>query len=185
MAIFKALLLLLSVTAISTAIPTPAHDSYVEKKMGSEKYTHLHLYVHIAFSGSNATAAKVVQGPTNKSLGFGDMIVVDNPITEGPDLSSKLIGREQGYTITVSRDPDLSKTINLLTINLAFIAGKHKNSTLTIMGRDPVFNVVRELSVVGGTGAFRLARGYSIWTSISFNLTGNSIIEGDIHVFHY
>ncbi|KAK8951352.1 Disease resistance response protein 206 [Platanthera zijinensis] len=184
MATIKALLLL-AVMAISAAMVTPAHDNYVKKKMGSEKYTHLRLYVHLAFSGVNATTVKVVQGPTNKSLGFGDMLVADNPITEDIDLSSKLIGREQGFTVGVSRDPDFSKTIFLLTINLAFTEGEHNGSTITLSGRDTIFNVERELPVLGGTGAFRLARGYSFWTIVSLNFTGNTTIEGDIHVFHY
>ncbi|KAK8967213.1 hypothetical protein KSP40_PGU022383 [Platanthera guangdongensis] len=178
------LLLLLPPTVIfadSVAAPAPAPDNIFEKPGSLEKYTYIHLYVQII----NPTQPLVVRGPNNNPLGFGNMIMVDNPLTEGIDSSSKLIGREQGYTIGISRDPDFSTTINFLTLNLAFTDGEHNGSTITVMGRDPVFNAQRELMVVGGTGAFRMARGYSFWTINSFNITGNSVVEGDIHVFHY
>ncbi|KAK8952676.1 hypothetical protein KSP40_PGU005577 [Platanthera guangdongensis] len=178
-------LLLIFVMAISTASVISVHDSFFEKTKNSEKYTHIHLYVHIAFSGSNPSAVTVVHGPTNKTLEFGDITMVDIPMTEGPELSSKLIGREQGTYIGVSRDPESSKAVNLISVILVFTDGAHKNNTIALTGRDPIFSVERELIVVGGTGAFRLARGYSIWKIYSRNLTGNAVIEADIYVFHY
>ncbi|KAK8951348.1 hypothetical protein KSP39_PZI004547 [Platanthera zijinensis] len=177
-------LLLISIMAISMAAVTSVHDGFFEKPAKTlEKYTHIHLYTHILVGGPSPSAVKVVQGPTKQALGFGDMIVADNPLTEGPDLSSKLLGREQAVYIGVSQD--YSKADNLVTANLVFTAGEHKESTITIVGRDPLLNFEREMTVVGGTGAFRLARGYSISKVHSLNLTGNTMIESDIYVFHY
>ncbi|KAK8952059.1 hypothetical protein KSP39_PZI004551 [Platanthera zijinensis] len=177
-------LLLISIMAISTAAVTSMHDGFFEKPAKTlEKYTHIHLYTHILVHGPNSSAVKVVQGPTKQALGFGEIVVADNPLTEGPDLSSKLLGREQAVYIGVSQD--YSKASSLVTANLVFTAGEHKESTITIVGREPLFNFEREMTVVGGTGAFRLARGYYIRKVHTLNPNGNIILEGDIYVFHY
>lgn len=59
------------------------------------KTTRLHFYFHNTFSGRSSTAVRVAEAAmTNKSPTlFGAVIMIDDPLTEGPDLESPLVGR--------------------------------------------------------------------------------------------
>ncbi|TYJ40561.1 hypothetical protein E1A91_A04G149000v1 [Gossypium mustelinum] len=58
-----------------------------------EKLSHLHFYLHDVLSGKNVTAIRVVDGKpsTNSSSQFifGDVYVIDDPLTIEPDINSK------------------------------------------------------------------------------------------------
>ncbi|GJM87875.1 hypothetical protein PR202_ga03873 [Eleusine coracana subsp. coracana] len=149
-----------------------------------EKTTHIKLYWHDVLSGSNPTAVRVAQAAstnTSKTL-FGAMIVIDDALTDGPDLkSSKLIGRAQGTYISAGRD-----TVQLMmSMNFVFQGGRYNGSTVAIMGRNEVFSAVREVAVVGGTGEFRSARGYAQARTHTLDLkTGDATVEYNIYINH-
>ncbi|XP_064986906.1 dirigent protein 21-like [Musa acuminata AAA Group] len=70
-------------------------------------------------------------------------------------------------------------------INFGDIYGEYKGSTLAILSRDAIFSPMRELPMVGGSGAFRLARGYVLMKTYSFNQTlGDAVLEWDVYVMH-
>ncbi|XP_008775105.3 pterocarpan synthase 1-like [Phoenix dactylifera] len=175
------LLFLLSLMAVV------ASASGSEFKLGEEKATRLHFYMHDILSGPNPTAIRVVQGPLNLTgfnFNFGDVFVMDDPLTKGPNSTSELIGRAQGFYVFASQDS--ADIALLLTTNLVFKEGKYNGSTLSILSRDAIFAPVRELPVVGGTGVFRLARGYALLKTFSFNTTsGDAVLELDVYVMHY
>ncbi|KAK1322869.1 hypothetical protein QJS10_CPA02g00580 [Acorus calamus] len=79
-------------------------------------------------------------------------MVIDDPLTERPELTSKLIGRAQGqYIYASSKD-----TIRLaMAMTFVFVEGKYNGSTLMVMGRNNPFLRMREMAVVGGSGQFR------------------------------
>ncbi|KAL8204690.1 hypothetical protein R6Q57_010313 [Mikania cordata] len=53
---------------------------------------------------------------------------------------------------------------------------------LTIMGRNLVFEKVREMPVIRGSGLFRFAGGYVQASSHSFDLkTGDAVVEYNVH----
>ncbi|XP_074569273.1 dirigent protein 21-like [Curcuma longa] len=152
---------------------------------------HLHFYLHDIPSGPNATAVVAASGPKPAPsagppslFNFGDVVVIDDPLTEGPNLSaSKLVGRAQGFYVLASQGP--ADPALLLTTSLVFTEGRHAGSTLVILSRDAVLAPVRELPVVGGSGAFRWARGYVLVKTYALNSTnGNAILEWDVYV-HY
>ncbi|PKI26287.1 hypothetical protein CRG98_049024, partial [Punica granatum] len=65
-----------------------------------------------------------------------------------------------------------------MAMNFVFIEGKYNGSTITILGRNPVFNAVREMPVVGGSGLFRFARGYVQLRTHNFDpKTGDATVE--------
>ncbi|KAL4194681.1 hypothetical protein AMTRI_Chr05g69720 [Amborella trichopoda] len=151
---------------------------------GNEKVTHLHFYFHDIVSGPKPTAIQVARADsTNKSAtGFGAIVMIDDPLTEGPEVSSKLIGRAQGiYALAAQEEVGL-----LMTLNYVFVEGKYKGSTLSVLGRNAVFSGVREMAIVGGGGAFRLARGYALAKTHTFNpSTGDAVVEYNVVVLHY
>ncbi|MED6158977.1 Dirigent protein 19 [Stylosanthes scabra] len=148
-----------------------------------EKVSHFKLYWHDTVSGKNPTSVEVIP-PTNKvntTTLFGKVNILDNPLTSGPTLSSKLVARAQGFYAATSQ----TQAELLMSMNFAFVEGKYNGSSITVMGRNPIFNKTRELAVIGGSGFFRFARGYAQLKTYSFNLkTGDAIVEYNVYVIH-
>lgn len=120
---------------------------------------------------------------TNTSLtGFGTLVMMDDPLTETPDPKSKLVGKSQGIYASAAQE-ELGL---LMVMNLAFMEGKYNGSTLSMLGRNRVFNAVREMPIVGGSGLFRFARGYAQAHTHTFDVkTGDAVVEYNVYVFHY
>ncbi|XP_062018433.1 dirigent protein 19-like [Rosa rugosa] len=147
-----------------------------------EKLTHFRLYWHDIVDGPNPTAVTVVQ-PNSSQTKFGMIRMIDNQLTLGPESSSKLLGRAQGFYASASQQD----TSLLMAQNFAFVQGKYNGSTITLMGRNSLSNKVRELLVIGGSGLFRFARGYALLTTQSFNASksDDAVVEYNIYVLHY
>ncbi|KAI3446401.1 hypothetical protein Pfo_003066, partial [Paulownia fortunei] len=146
-----------------------------KKEMGlkRQKLSHLHFYFHDIVSGRNPTAVRVAEAAmTNSSAtGFGFVVMMDDPLTLGPNMSSKIVGRAQG----IYASADLTNVGLLMVLNFAFIEGKFNGSTLSVLGRNAVFSAVRELPIVGGSGVFRFAHGYAQARTHEYNLeTGDA-----------
>ncbi|XP_042498526.1 dirigent protein 22-like [Macadamia integrifolia] len=149
-----------------------------------EKMSHLHFYFHDIVSGRNPTAIKVAEAESSKKspTEFGMMVMMDDPLTEKPEATSKLVGRAQGIYASASQ----SELGLLMTLNYAFMEGKYNGSTLSILGRNPVWSEVREMPVVGGSGLFRFARGYAhAKTHWLDPATGDAVVEYNVYVIHY
>ncbi|KAE8720834.1 Dirigent protein 19 [Hibiscus syriacus] len=100
----------------------------------------------------------------------------------GPELRSKPVGRAQGfYALSSQEEIGL-----LMSMNFAFTEGKYNGSTITVLGRNAVFNKVREMPVIGGSGLFRFARGYVQAITHTFNMkTGDAVVEYNYYVLHH
>ncbi|KAF8672998.1 hypothetical protein HU200_049069 [Digitaria exilis] len=136
---------------------------------------HLHFYMHDVLTGPSPTAVQVLNGPRGH---FGDTIVIDDVLTDGASRStSAVVGRAQGHYIWASTgNPEL-----LVTMNVVLTSGPYAGSSVTVVGRDDIGAAVRELSVVGGTGQFRMARGYVLWKTVSLDHP-NAVLELDVYV---
>lgn len=182
------LLIFFLLSSFSTISVTAEDESYVKsldpKMLGlkKQKLSHFHFYWHDIVSGSNPTAVLVVPAAKNSSTAFGSVRMLDDPLTLGTNITSKLIGRAQGFYASASQK-DLAL---LMVMNFAFTEGKYNGSTVSILGRNPVFNPVRELPVIGGTGLFRFARGYAEIKTVTFDLnTLDALVEYNLYVLHY
>jgi hypothetical protein len=151
---------------------------------GGTKETRLKFYWHDVLSGQNPTAVPVARAAsTNTSkTSFGVVFVVDDPLTEGPSLnSSRLVGRAQGTYISAGRE----EVALLMNMNSVFTAGSYNGSSVAIMGRNAVFDDVREMAVVGGTGVFRWARGYAQARTHALDLkTGDATVLYNFFITH-
>ncbi|WMV38497.1 hypothetical protein MTR67_031882 [Solanum verrucosum] len=149
-----------------------------------EKLSHLHFFFHDIVSGKNPTAVKIAEAAvTNRSAtGFGLMAMIDDPLTVGPEANSKIVGRAQGmYAQASINDIGL-----LMVLNFVFVEGKYNGSSLSVLGRNSVMSIVREMPIVGGSGLFRFGRGYVQAKTHTFDFkTGDAVVEYNVYVFHY
>jgi hypothetical protein len=185
------LLIISSLLSSFSMILVSAEDDEFAKSMDpevfglkKEKLTHFRLYWHDIVDGPNPTAVTIVNPPSNSSqTRFGLIRMIDNPLTQGPESSSKLLGRAQGFYASASQE-DISL---LVAQNFVFVEGKYNGSTIALMGRNSLLDKVRELSVIGGSGLFRLARGYALLTTQYYNASksDDAVVEYNIYVLHY
>ncbi|MCL7031570.1 hypothetical protein MKW94_017526 [Papaver nudicaule] len=127
-----------------------------------EKFSHFHMYLHEKGGEPNPTTILVASANTTMEspTGFGAIAVCDSALTAGPEPSSELLGRAQGFYTSAG--------------------------AVSIMGRNTLVPEVREMPIVGGTGLLRFARGYVEGRTHSFNITAReATFEYDIYVYHY
>ena len=103
---------------------------------------------------------------------------MDDPLTEGPDLqaaASTVVGRAQGMYVCAGKD-SLSL---LMAMTFVFLDGSAYNgSSVAVVGPNQAAVAVREMAVVGRTGALRFARGYCQARTYSFDAkTGDATVE--------
>ncbi|WVZ95970.1 hypothetical protein U9M48_041667 [Paspalum notatum var. saurae] len=122
----------------------------------AENLTHISFYFHeVPSSAPNATIATVASLNVTGST-FGDLQVFDNPLREGADPSSTLIGRARGLVVAASLDNSgMVSMVEFVFSNF----GNYSGSTLASLGHLTIPDVT-ERSIVGGTGVLRFASGY-------------------------
>lgn len=150
---------------------------------GGQPTTNLQFYFHDTLSGKTPTAVRVAQASqTDKSPTlFGALLMADDPLTEGPDLSSKLVGRAQGLYGSASQEGFGL----IMALSYGFCDGIYNGSSISVLGLNQALNPVRELPVVGGTGVFRMARGFAEARTHWFDpATGDAIVAYNVTVFH-
>ncbi|XP_075524526.1 dirigent protein 2-like [Primulina tabacum] len=127
------------------------------KKSTTPKFKIVEFYVQDIVSGEGQTVFPVgkanisFSSPTN----FGIVVVADDRVTVGRDPKSPTLGRGQGIAALA----DLADRVLYLNVIFYFTEGRYKGSSVAVLGRDPMLVNSRELSITGGTGAFRSARG--------------------------
>ncbi|KAL2460043.1 Dirigent protein 11 [Abeliophyllum distichum] len=167
------ILMILSLIIAMASVEAKSEMSKQEKTWfrnlcrGKEKVIKLHFYVQDELSGPNKTVWEVSRSNITSisPTSFGQVRVLDNLMTAGPEKNSTELGRAQGL-ITFA---DLKQSALAMNINFVFSTGKYNGSTLCILGRNPILEMDRELPIVGGTGVFRMARGYSISNTYSYD----------------
>lgn len=148
---------------------------HVAADAAGDDLKHIRVYMHETFAGPNATFAIAVPSPLGDAAfgSFGMVEVIDDELRDGPDrASAALVGRFQGLLAGTGlvAPPALQSAINLV-----FTAGDCSGSTLAMLGPVLDFGAPIERAVVGGTGAFRMARGYCVMTSLG-NPTPESVV---------
>ncbi|KAI3697491.1 hypothetical protein L6452_30556 [Arctium lappa] len=143
----------------------------------AKKMTRLHFYFHDITSGKSPTAVAIIRPKT----AFGTTVMIDDPLTMDTKPGSKVVGRAQGLYASASQHDSAL----LMAINFAFSYGKYNGSALSVMGRNPVLDEVREMPVVGGSGVFRFARGYALASTVRYSVkTGDAVVQYNVTVMH-
>ncbi|KAK8603764.1 hypothetical protein V6N13_096234 [Hibiscus sabdariffa] len=90
------------------------------------------------------------------------LVVFDDPMTKDQHLLSPPVARAQGFYFY-----DMKTTFNAwFAYTLVFNSSDYKG-TLNIMGADMMMEKTRDLSVVGGTGDFFMARGIATFQTMT------------------
>lgn len=162
------LIIFLFLLSISTSVV-----SCTKKTLKREPCKAMVFYFHdIIYNGKNANNATsaIVGAPAwankTKLAGqnhFGDLVVFDDPITLDNNLHSSPIGRAQGMYLYDKKDVFTA----WLGFSFVFNSTEHKGS-LTFAGADPLMNKTRDISVIGGTGEFFMARGVATLETNAF-----------------
>ncbi|KAL2937176.1 Dirigent protein 23 [Bienertia sinuspersici] len=151
---------------------------------GHERKTVLQFYFHDIVTGDPPSVALIAQpkdANQSTSSTFGSLFMADDALTVSPDPNSKLVGRAQGLLGSAAQEEQSL----IMGLSFGFVDGVYNGSTVVIFGQNSVMNPVREFPVVGGTGVFRMARGYAIAQTYSADLTTfNAIVRYIVTVFH-
>jgi hypothetical protein len=184
-------LLLASAFFLAGSVFFYRYDASGNKSGGTATTTHLHFYMHDDYTGPRPTAKRVVSGRSSDGDNdtttlktaprqFGDIVVLNNALTDGPSGGSVRVGTAQGWAVRVSEGGIVSD----LTLHLVLEAGEHRGSSLTARGRIDMDATVRESVLIGGTGRFRYARGYMLTKNYDYSLATGGIVEIDVYVQH-
>lgn len=132
------------------------------------------VYLHEILSGPNATLYEVGRASISSTspTKFGIVRVADDFITAEPDPSSQYLGRSQGHVI----NSGLNEVAITVEFTFLLTDGEFRGSSLTIVGRKLLLGVNQEIPIVGGTGIFRLARGYTVSNLYSFDPATNTYV---------
>ncbi|CAK9315338.1 unnamed protein product [Citrullus colocynthis] len=155
----------------SLSTKKPVISRHVSQK---QTVTNIQFYFHDTVSGKTPSAVKVAEAPTTGKSPtlFGAVFIADDPLTESPDPKSKEVGRAQGlYGSAGQQELGL-----MMALTYEFTAGEFNGSSIVVLGKNSVMHTVRELPVVGGTGVFRLARGYALARTYWLNSVGDAIV---------
>ncbi|CAM8898347.1 unnamed protein product [Rhodiola kirilowii] len=136
------------------------------------------LFFHdVIYNGKNAAnaTAYIIGGSegSNHSIltspyHFGNIVAFDDPITLDNNFHGKPVGRARGLYLY----NQMSTFGAWLGFSFVFNSTEHKGS-LNFIGDDPLMQKTRDISVVGGTGDFFMARGVATVSTDSF--------EGDVY----
>ncbi|KAF3443656.1 hypothetical protein FNV43_RR13346 [Rhamnella rubrinervis] len=140
------------------------------------KETKIVFYMHDLESGRNVTSKAVGGVPKSRRwiLDFGTVHACDDKLIEAYDWNSTQVGRAQGIYMSSALDgSDLHLLISLVLTNKEL-----NGSILEIQGADMVFQKYREVSVVFGTGKFKLARGFATLETVFLDIPNSNAIVG-------
>ncbi|CAK9141811.1 unnamed protein product [Ilex paraguariensis] len=110
-----------------------------------------------------------------------DKVFTDNSLPLDPEPNSQIVDRAQGLFGSAALD-EISL---LMTMNFVFTQGEYNGSTLSLLGRNAVSHLYREMRIVGGTGVFRLAQGIASAKTASFSTITGLLVEYNVMVIHY
>ncbi|KAL2326574.1 hypothetical protein Fmac_025632 [Flemingia macrophylla] len=107
-------------------------------------------------NNNNAQLSQQQLGPDGLGLGFGTITVIDDVLTSQPELGSQIVGKAQGVYVASSADGSRQ----MMAFSVLFEGGEY-GDTLNFYGLYKIGSTMSQLSVIGGTGKFKSARGFA------------------------
>ncbi|KAK7393228.1 hypothetical protein VNO78_21772 [Psophocarpus tetragonolobus] len=107
-------------------------------------------------NNNNPNNVPLQLGPDGLGLGFGTITVIDDVLTSQLELGSQVVGKAQGVYVASSADGSRQ----MMTFTALFEEGEYGDS-LNFYGLYKIGSSKSQLSVIGGTGKFKGARGFA------------------------
>ncbi|KAF7033953.1 hypothetical protein CFC21_045015 [Triticum aestivum] len=148
-----------------------------------DKETNILFYLHNIHADKDSLSVLVAQNTNAIAhargiVAFSSVYVFDDVITEGPSITSKVLGNAQGMYVGTAKD---GYTI-LMAIDVEITTGPFNGSSFILFSRNPLRST-RELPVIGGRGAFRMAQGYGMLRTVCVHcLASTNPPSGDVIV---
>jgi hypothetical protein len=153
-----------------------------------EKVTHLHLFLHDTLSGKDPSAVLVGRGANHRAkhgdpVPFSSVYAADDVLTEGPERQSKVVGNAQGLYVASGK----GEASLVLGMDFELTDGPFNGSAFVVFSRNTITHPVgRELAIVGGRGAFRMARGFALLRTHYLDTNnGDAVIEYNVTLVHH
>ncbi|GMI88092.1 hypothetical protein like AT2G21110 [Hibiscus trionum] len=149
----------------------------------AEKVTNLHFFLHESLGGQNTTGLVIAQAnitSNNSTMPFGTLYAVDDLLQTGPEPNSEVVGNAQGLAVVAG----INSMTSVMYFDFGFTTGEFNGSSISLFSRNPLVMAEREISVVGGKGKFRMAKGFALLNPYVLNATA-VIIEYNVTVIHY
>jgi hypothetical protein len=105
--------------------------------------------------------------------------VYDDELRTGRSPTSPLVARYQGIIVATGQG---SSQGHLTVATVLFVAGKFAGSALSVEGPVMGFKGTSERRIVGGSGKFRMARGYYQLKLLGLTSPLSSVAEVDFYV---
>lgn len=107
-------------------------------------------------NNNNQNNAQLQLGPDGLGLGFGTITAIDDMLTSQPELGSQIVGKAQGVYVASAADGSRQ----MMAFTALFEGGEYGDS-LNFYGLYKIGSTMSQLSVIGGTGKFKNARGFA------------------------
>ncbi|CAO2842808.1 unnamed protein product [Amaranthus hypochondriacus] len=164
-------ILILLLSTISFSFPTNNNPQQI-------RYLHFTVYLHEKFNKTTYFTIKGQKHNTKSASNpFGSLLAYNEPLTETPNPSSKLLGNMEGSGVTSSFNGD---RMTFICRSKLKIKG-YKGEILNVGSAS--FTKLSELPIVGGTADFRFAHGYIIQSDLLKGIDGASYYKVDFHVY--
>ncbi|KAK2969496.1 hypothetical protein RJ640_017336 [Escallonia rubra] len=147
--IFFAAVSLATLAVILLALYTPVPHRKPAKNSAVPSLA-LSLYIRQTLTASHSTHSVVPSA--------SGAYVFHRALAEGPESTSRVVGKAQGFIIPVEHFAHSAFNVIYLTFNTHDYSG-----SLSVQARNVGHKDNEELTVVGGTGSFAFARGNAIF----------------------
>ncbi|KAK3148990.1 hypothetical protein QOZ80_3AG0211400 [Eleusine coracana subsp. coracana] len=176
------------ILAVLLALVLQSDATTTELFRHHEKITQLHFFLHDTLSGKDPSAVVVGRAANHKPkrgdpVPFSSLIAADDVFTEGPERQSKVIGNAQGLHLASGK----GEASLVLGMDFELTDGPFNGSAFVVFSRNTIAHPVgRELAIVGGRGAFRMARGFALLRTHYLDTNnGDAIIEYNVTLVHH
>ncbi|XP_021722635.1 dirigent protein 8-like [Chenopodium quinoa] len=140
--------------ALLSPVPYKDHESDLQKPLVA-----LSLYIQ-----QPTTLNRNMHRDVEPSTG---VLTFHRMLTEGPESTSPIVGKAQGFIIPVEHFAHSAFNVIYLTFSTPEYSG-----SLSIQAKQLEHKKREELKVVGGTGSFAFARGIAVFTEADQDTSG-------------